>query len=56
MNDIQQTLARWFSEDELDVCEQCGQKQLMPAWGSANGIRVCIGCGPVAAKPLAEPE
>jgi hypothetical protein len=46
VDEIRQMLATWFSEDELDVCERCGEKHLMPAWGSADGIRACIGWGP----------
>jgi hypothetical protein len=55
VDEIQQMLAKWFSEDELDMCERCGEKYLMPAWGSANGIRACIVCGPIVATPLPEP-
>jgi hypothetical protein len=56
VDDIKQMLAKWFSEDELDECDRCGEKQLMPAWASPDRIRSCIGCGPIAATPLTEPE
>ena len=37
----------WFEDDELDVCPRCGNKHLLPPWGSPSG-RVCVSCGIVS--------
>jgi hypothetical protein len=36
-------LLSWFDEDELDVCPVCGQKHLLPPWGSPEK-RICATC------------
>ena len=37
-------LLSWFADDELEVCPQCQQKEVLPGWGSATG-RICVTCG-----------
>jgi hypothetical protein len=39
-------LLSWFGDGELEVCPQCGERHLLPPWGSASANdRVCVTCG-----------
>lgn len=46
-------LLSWFSDDELEVCPRCGERQVLPPWGSASG-RVCVTCGVISATAKVE--
>lgn len=37
-------LLYWFDDDELEECTRCGNRHLLPDWGSAYG-RMCATCG-----------
>lgn len=37
-------LLSWFGKDELEICPQCGAREVLPAWRSAEG-RICVTCG-----------
>jgi hypothetical protein len=37
-------LLSWFGEDELSVCPDCGNRHVLPPWGSARG-EFCATCG-----------
>ena len=37
-------LLSWFGKDELEICPECGEPEVLPAWGSAAG-RICVTCG-----------
>jgi hypothetical protein len=45
------SLERWFSNDQLEICPDCGQKELVPPAPAAL-IRLCLACG-VVPKPAA---
>jgi hypothetical protein len=48
-------VARWFADDELDLCPECGEKKVVIAEGDATA-RVCLACGAVAtAQPFDGP-
>ena len=42
--DATKLLLLWFADEELEDCPACGQKHLLPDWGSAHG-RSCASCG-----------
>jgi hypothetical protein len=44
VTDATKLLLLWFEQDELDDCPDCGQKHLLPDWGSPHG-RSCASCG-----------
>jgi hypothetical protein len=48
VTEAEKMLLAWFKEDELRVCPNCGQKHLLPGWGSPNGDAVCVTCGVMA--------
>jgi hypothetical protein len=36
--------------DELEVCPRCGERHLLPLWGSPSpGDCVCVSCGIISA-------
>jgi hypothetical protein len=36
--------------DELEVCPRCGERHLLPPWGSRSpGDRICVSCGIISA-------
>ena len=39
-------ILHWFEEHELSLCELCGNRHVLPGWGSPNG-RMCVTCGPL---------
>ena len=46
-------LLSWFVDGELEVCPQCGERHLLPPWGSASaGNRVCVTCGLIPTSAL----
>jgi hypothetical protein len=46
---------RWFQADELEVCPDCGDRQLIPPSPAAL-MRLCLGCGVVPKPGLATGE
>jgi hypothetical protein len=47
-------LKHWFREDELELCPECGENQLVPPSPAAR-MRICLGCG-VVPKPASRTE
>ena len=45
--ETREMILHWFREDELSECGSCGNRHVLPGWGSPNG-RMCITCGPLA--------
>jgi hypothetical protein len=45
-------LAKWYFDDELDLCSACGEKRVTPAFASPTGSRVCLACGAVWTGPI----
>lgn len=43
-------LLYWFDDDELEECKRCGNRHLLPDWGSAYG-RMCTTCGLLGLAP-----
>jgi ribosomal protein S27E len=55
---MEPNLKHWFLEEELELCPDCGEKQLVPPSPVAT-MRLCLGCGvvpkPTGATQPAEP-
>jgi hypothetical protein len=45
---------KWFSADELELCPDCGERQLVPPSPTA-AMRLCLACG-VVPKPESVPR
>ena len=54
VTDATKLLLLWFEQDELDDCPDCGQKHLLPDWGSPHG-RSCASCGFIRQRKQREP-
>ena len=48
-------ILHWFREDELSECPNCGNRHVLPGWGSPNG-RMCVTCGPLTLSAAPEPH
>lgn len=36
--------------DELEICPRCGERHLLPSWGSPSPTgRICVSCGIISA-------
>jgi hypothetical protein len=41
--------------DELEVCPRCGERHLLPPWGSPSPRgRICVSCGIISATAKTE--
>ena len=49
MMEANRSFDHWFSQDELEPCPDCGEKELLPP-GPSTLVRLCLACG-VVPKP-----